>query len=180
MTPMTETVLYVLSLLTVVGDVMVGVGVLLLLIKDLKKWRKVVVKWGLGLAGLVALIATSGSLYMSEIAGLEPCKLCWLQRVSMYPLVWLLGLAVYKKKKGKEIVDYVLGMSVVGGIIAGYHYMLQNGWVNEGVSCGVVGYSVSCAKRFVLRFGYVSIPMMALTAFGMILVIMLLMKKEEK
>ena len=31
------------------------------------------------LAWFVALLATVGSLYFSEVAGFEPCRLCWYQ-----------------------------------------------------------------------------------------------------
>src|SRR4051812_21234127 len=41
----------------------------------------------LWLAWLVALTATLGSLYFSEEAGFIPCRLCWFQRIAMYPLV---------------------------------------------------------------------------------------------
>ncbi|MEG0381222.1 MAG: disulfide bond formation protein B, partial [Kurthia sp.] len=36
---------------------------------------------------VVALMATLGSLYFSEIRGYEPCELCWYQRIIMYPIV---------------------------------------------------------------------------------------------
>lgn len=51
-------------------------------------------RYALHLAWLVAIIATGGSLYMSEILLWEPCKLCWVQRIFMYPLVLLLGIAL--------------------------------------------------------------------------------------
>jgi hypothetical protein len=38
------------------------------------------------LAASVAIVATLGSLFMSEIAGFIPCRLCWVQRGFMYPL----------------------------------------------------------------------------------------------
>ena len=52
-------------------------------------------RYGLYLAWLVALTATFGSLYFSEIREFVPCELCWIQRIFMYPLVILLGVAVF-------------------------------------------------------------------------------------
>src|SRR3990167_9356357 len=43
---------------------------------------------------LVALIATSGSLFYSDVAVYEPCKLCWYHRIFMYPQVIILGIAL--------------------------------------------------------------------------------------
>lgn len=94
----------------------------------------------------------------------------------MYPLVLLLLLVAVKKDK--KIADYVMGLSLIGAVIAGYHYLMQVGVVKGG-SCAAVGYSVACAQRFVLRFSYVSIPMMALSAFLLILVTMAIVKRKK-
>src|SRR5215212_3132279 len=40
--------------------------------------------WGL------ALIATAGSLFFSEVSQFIPCRLCWFQRIAMYPLAAIL------------------------------------------------------------------------------------------
>ena len=42
------------------------------------------------LAWLVAATSMFGSLYFSEHAHFEPCKLCWYQRIAMYSLVVVL------------------------------------------------------------------------------------------
>lgn len=42
---------------------------------------------------IIALIAMIGSLYASEGLGFYPCELCWYQRIFMYPLVIILGIA---------------------------------------------------------------------------------------
>src|SRR6185295_7978736 len=54
-------------------------------------------KNGLVLAFLFSLASMLGSLFYSQIAGFPPCDLCWFQRIFMYPLVFLLGLALIKK-----------------------------------------------------------------------------------
>lgn len=126
-------------------------------------------------AFVVALIATSGSLFYSEIAGYEPCKLCWFQRIFMYPQVILLGLALWKKDYGIKLYGIVL--SAIGAVIAGYHYLLQLG-VAPALPCAAVGYSAACSQRFVLQFGYITIPMMALTAF--LLIIIFLAVRDDK
>src|SRR5215471_12279989 len=37
-------------------------------------------------AWVIALGATLGSLYFSQIANFVPCELCWFQRIAMYPM----------------------------------------------------------------------------------------------
>ena len=50
----------------------------------------------LGLAWIVSLVATLGSLYLSEVSHFPPCTLCWLQRIAMYPLVIVLGVGALR------------------------------------------------------------------------------------
>ncbi|PIR74105.1 MAG: disulfide bond formation protein B [Candidatus Magasanikbacteria bacterium CG10_big_fil_rev_8_21_14_0_10_47_10] len=124
---------------------------------------------------VVALIATTGSLFYSEIAGYAPCMLCWYQRIMMYPQVLLLGMAQAKKDAG--IAAYGLVLSTVGLVIAGFHYIEQVTY-NPLLPCSDLGYAASCTDRFFLNFGYITIPMMAMTAFGLIILAMLSVKKK--
>lgn len=128
-------------------------------------------------AFLVAATAAMGSLFYSEIAGYEPCKLCWFERIFMYPQAILFGVSLWKKDKG--IVDYSIILSSIGALIAGYHYLLQLGVVSS-VACSAVGYSVSCSKVFVMQYGYITIPLMAFTAFILLLLFMISFKIYKK
>ena len=134
-------------------------------------------RWGLELSLVVALTATGGSLIFSEVLGLPPCKLCWFQRIFMYPLVPILTLAV--GKKDKQVAEYVLVVAAIGAVIAGYHYALQ---LNPGLptTCGTVGLSVSCTENFFLALGYITIPLMSLSAFLLIGALMVAMLVEFK
>ena len=130
------------------------------------------------LAFIVALVATLGSLFYSEIIGYEPCTLCWFQRIFMYPQVILLGMLLWKKR-GAGIVDGNIILSIIGTAIALYHYLLQTG-LTPGLPCSVTGYSVSCSERFVMSFGYITIPLMTLTAFVLITLLLGISKIQEK
>src|SRR4051795_2505719 len=79
-----------------------------------------------GMAWVVAILATVGSLYFSEIAHYEPCRLCWFQRIAMYPLVVVVfGLAL--RRDGRNALLYALAMPVVGAGVSIYHeYILYN------------------------------------------------------
>lgn len=118
---------------------------------------------------IVAAMAMGSSFFYSEVAGFAPCTLCWYQRILMYPQVFLLGLALLRKERA--IVPYSILLSAVGGTIAGYHYLLQIGVVPE-LPCAATGYSVACSQRFVLSLGYITIPMMAFSAFVLIVLLM--------
>lgn len=160
-----------LSSLTLVGQLAVlGILVASIMYKKRKIGSQVlyfVAAHSIWLSFLVALTATLGSLFYSEIAGFEPCKLCWFQRIFMYPMVLLLGIAWWKNDKG--IFRYTVALSIAGALIAAYHYLLQIGVAPALIPCSVLGYSVSCSQKFTMTFGYITIPLMSLTAFLMIL-----------
>jgi disulfide bond formation protein DsbB len=117
------------------------------------------------LIGFVASAsATLGSLTYSDVIGYAPCVLCWFQRIFMYPQVILSGMALHRRDLGLRA--YGLVLSIIGGAIALWHYLGQLGFGT--LPCSAVGYSVSCAERFVMQFGYITIPMMAFSAFALI------------
>ena len=124
-------------------------------------------------AFVIALIATVGSLFYSEIAGYIPCKLCWYQRIFMYPLPILLGIALFKKDN--KISHYVIPLSIIGGIISIYHYTTQI--LNNSVICSAE--SASCASKIFFSYGYITIPIMALTAFALIIVLTYITNKNN-
>ena len=48
-------------------------------------------------AAAIATVCTAGSLYLSEVAEFTPCKLCWYQRIAMYPSALLLVMAAARR-----------------------------------------------------------------------------------
>jgi disulfide bond formation protein DsbB len=120
-------------------------------------------------AWAVALVATLGSLYFSEVAHFEPCRLCWFQRIAMYPLaVLLLGIAI--RRDVANGFWYALPFPIVGAGISIYHeYVIYNPSA-ESAACRR---GVSCTVRWFEKFGYVEIPTLALTAFLAIIVLLL-------
>ncbi len=179
-----DTVTITLSQLTIIGDaILVGAGMVFLLglvgvkFEVTEKITKLVWKHGLWLALFVALLAMMGSLFFSEGAGFEPCKLCWFQRILMYPQVIILLLAALRRDK--KVAIYSLSLSLVGLVIALYHYYVQVSGV-EILPCSVVGYSVSCTKNFFLRYGYITIVVMSATAFGLISMLMAIVLNEKE
>jgi disulfide bond formation protein DsbB len=150
-------------------------------VKSLKPQRQRVegyfAKNSIKFALVVSLVATLGSLYFSEVRGFEPCKLCWLQRIFMYPLPIILGISLYKKMK--DVGSYVLPMSIIGMAIAAYHYYYQVTG-SSLIPCSSVGFSVSCSERFFTYWGYITIPWMSLSAFVLIASLMFIARRSPK
>src|SRR5437868_7929611 len=72
----------------------------------------------------VALVATAGSLFYSEYAKFIPCRLCWFQRIGMYPLVAILLIAAIRKDvRGGAL--YALPLPILGSLVATYHIYIE-------------------------------------------------------
>ena len=128
---------------------------------------------------VVSIVATSGSLFFSEVLHFEPCKLCWFQRISMYPQVVLFAVALWVREY-RAIIRSSAILSGIGAVIAIFHYTLQmssNPAITDLAPCSL--YGGSCTEYYILQFGYITIPMMALTAFTLILLLLFLHKGSQ-
>jgi disulfide bond formation protein DsbB len=121
----------------------------------------------------VAAVATLGSLYLSEIADLAPCKLCWFQRIFMYPLVVVLGVAAWRRDASVRLTTMLLAW--IGAAIAVYHYAIQRYPSLGGGSCDA---SAPCSAAYIWQWDFISIPYMAASAFGLILVLMFALRSN--
>ncbi len=117
----------------------------------------------------VALLATAGSLYFSESANYTPCTLCWYQRIAMYPLVLILGIAIVRRDTAVRI--YAIPVALVGAAIASYHYLLE--WFPE-IDTGACSAVIPCTQVWFREFGFVSMPLLALVAFGLVITFLLI------
>jgi disulfide bond formation protein DsbB len=107
----------------------------------------------------VATASTVGSLIYSEGYGMEPCRLCWYQRIAMYPLVLILLVAVAAADRAAW--RYVVPLAGAGSLISIYHLVVQ--WTPAETGACELG--VPCSLRYVEEFGFVTIPFMALAGF---------------
>ena len=176
---MTPTINFILSVLTFLAQVFLA-GLLLLAMLSIENLKKNSAKFlseknALWAVFFISLLATSGSLFYSQIAGFPPCELCWFQRIFMYPQVVILGVALLKKES--QILDYSLALASVGTLISLYHNYIIYAAV-ESNTCLLS--AISCTTKVVLGLGYVTIPLMALTAFVAILAILLLQRLGNK
>ncbi|CAM4258725.1 disulfide bond formation protein B [Bordetella muralis] len=119
---------------------------------------------GLVLAWATALGATLSALFIGEVLGQTPCVLCWYQRIFMFPLCWILGVACYREDYG--VWRYASPLALVGGGIAGYHTLLYWHVIEPEIS--VCSAASSCSGAAMTIFGSVPLPFLSLLAFTMI------------
>lgn len=136
-------------------------------------------KYVLEIGFLVSLGSMLGSLFYSNILGYEPCEFCWWQRIMLYPQTVLFAVAMYYKKK-LGIVDSIaikasLILSSIGAALALFQYYGQ--MFDPSLLAACVATGPSCSKLYFVSYGYITIPMMSLTAFALLIVTVLTHKK---
>jgi disulfide bond formation protein DsbB len=119
-------------------------------------------------ATTVALVATAGSLFLSQVWGLVPCELCWYQRILMYPLVVVLGVAALDERP--RIYRTVLPLSVGGAAVAAYH-----SWVQLQTAAGSCSIGSCGAVLYRLEPLGLTIPNLSLVAFLLVTAAMVLL-----
>jgi len=157
---LTEQINSILFILTILGFIFIITLVFsFIFVRKTNKLIGFVTKNSIPLALLISLMATLGSLFYSEVAGFAPCDLCWFQRIFMYPQVILLGLAWWKKKD--TVIDYSLILILIGSLFSLYHNYIYYTAQTTGF-CSIVS---PCTQKYILGFGFITIPLMAIIAF---------------
>ncbi len=115
---------------------------------------------------LVAFGAFILSLFYSQVVGFPPCDLCWIQRIFLYPQLVLFSMELYKRDR--SIVDFSIVFASIGSLVSIYHVYVENGGTS-GLSCATgtalsgVANTGTCAVKYIYEFGYITMPVMALT-----------------
>jgi disulfide bond formation protein DsbB len=120
------------------------------------------------LAWFVALGATVGSLYFSEVANFNPCRFCWFQRIAMYPLAVILLVGALRKDPG--VRWYAVPLAAIGAAISAWHSLIEWRPALDSGECEFQG--PSCTFVWFREFG-LSLANMALIGFLTILILLL-------
>lgn len=131
----------------------------------------------LAAAWIVALVATLAALFIGEVMGKAPCTLCWYQRIAMFPLALILGVAALDGDRTG--VRYGLPLALAGLAFAAWHSLLFAGVIPEAIKpCTRDG--PSCSGPDMTLFGWLPIPYLALAAFAMIAALLTLSLRSNR
>jgi disulfide bond formation protein DsbB len=123
---------------------------------------------------VLAAIATLGSLFFSEVMEIQPCVLCWYQRIFMYPLVVIFLVGMFPLDR--NVVRYALPIAVIGWGTSVYHYLLYSGYIPENMQPCSQG--VSCTEVNLELLGFITIPMLSILSYTVIIALLLVFKKR--
>lgn len=120
-----------------------------------KNWTLLLLAW------LIATTATLGALFIGEVMLMTPCTLCWYQRIFMFPIAIILGIACFADDRQGAV--YTLALALGGLAMAGYHTLLVAGLIPKSwVPCSA---GVSCADQKLEILNGIQIPWLSLVAF---------------
>ncbi len=134
-----------------------------------RKWRPLGAAWG------VAIVSSLAVLFIGEVMGQVPCNLCWFQRVFMFPLAILLGIAAFRSDR--HIVPYGIVMAAGGGLVALYHLLLYTGFISAPIIPCDGGPSCSGGS---MRIAGMPLPLLSLAAFSAIFGLLLIFQRRLK
>jgi disulfide bond formation protein DsbB len=165
--------LALLAVVAEVGSLVLAVTLVARALRPKAEWPREVLS-GVGplalvLAAAVATVAMLGSLYYSEVANFPPCRLCWYQRICMYPLVPILAIAAARRDRG--VRWYALPLAVTGAAISTWHILVERFPSLESGACDPAN---PCSIIWVEKLGYLTIPTMALSGFVAIALLLVL------
>jgi len=128
-------------------------------------------RFSLYFAFVIALVASIGSLYSSQILNMKPCVFCWYQRAFMFPLAIILGIAAYKKD-GK-IFPYIIALPIIGAMIAFVQSLFS--YLNiTNLVCGL-----ECTGKSQKIFGFLDMSIASFIAFSSIIFLLVIAKKKK-
>jgi len=126
-------------------------------------------------AWLLAVVATASALFIGEVMLMLPCQLCWYQRICMFPLAIILGMACYSDDRRGAF--YALPLALIGAGIALYHTLLLAEFIPKAwIPCSA---GVSCADQKLEILNGTPIPWLSLAAFVAIAALLLLFLRKN-
>jgi disulfide bond formation protein DsbB len=119
-------------------------------------------KYFLYFAWVISLIAFIFSFYYGEIFHLDPCRLCWYQRIALFPLTFILGVAIYQNDR--EVFRYAFPLALFGTFVAFYQALsIHFPFLQQALECGK-----ECAKPIFVLWGWITFPDLSFIAFLLI------------
>ncbi len=132
--------------------------------------------YALYLAWIIACLGTIGALYFEQMDHLAPCNLCWYQRMGLFPLVIILGMAAFRGVL--KIIPYVLPQIFLGGLVALAQILVQEKIIST--SLALCGKGSSCLEKIDLGLGFITPPILSFLAFAAMAILLIYAQKNNK
>jgi len=124
---------------------------------------------------VIALVGLVTSLFFGEMLHYEPCRLCWYQRICLFPLALLLGIGAYRDDE--RIIPYAIPLCILGAALA--FYQVLGIFFPQTSTTALCGYNAHCSEGVPSLWGFLSFPLLSLLAFLAMLFFLWFHKKES-
>jgi disulfide bond formation protein DsbB len=118
-------------------------------------------RYGLYCAWVLACFGVIGSLFFSEVRHLQPCTLCWYQRLALFPLALILGFGTYLGDR--HVVRYSLPLVSLGLLFAFYQIGIQE--IPDWDPIELCGAGPDCSEKVLIGLGNITLPMLSALNF---------------
>ena len=81
-----------------------------------------------------SLLAIFFALYIENILGYEPCKLCLYQRIPYVAAIFI-SFVGYNYFKNDNILILIILVFLISTLLSGYHYGIENNIFEESIGC---------------------------------------------
>jgi len=89
----------------------------------------------LGLVAAISMAALFGALYFQYVEGLEPCRLCLLQRVPYVMAIYLAFFGMLEKRQTSFFLGLLVLVFLANSVLAFYHTGVEQHWWADLISC---------------------------------------------
>jgi|JI8StandDraft_1071087.scaffolds.fasta_scaffold17143_2 disulfide bond formation protein DsbB len=174
-----QTIIQIANFCAGVSTILFFIGALLLVMSFFVRneffshVKRLTAQYALHIGLVVSFIAVAGSLFYSEVAGYEPCTLCWWVRVAVYPMLVVFAVGLYNKDMKVFLTTLFLS---IGGLFFSIQHNIMS-WT--GVDLGICADGALCNKMYVNEFGFVTIPLMGLGVLVFLFMLSLVMRKTD-
>ena len=133
-------------------------------------------QWLLFIAWLVALASLLITLYASDVLAIPVCHLCWYQRICIYPLVLILGIATFRNDG--NIAIYTIPLAAVGALFALYQYLQQ--MIPGFKPIDVCAIGPNCSDIHIKLLGFITYPFLSMLVCIFIIVLLGVAKRLQR
>lgn len=128
-------------------------------------------------AWVMALFASSASIYFIEIVGNSAATLCWFERMLMFGLLLMLTVAILRHDL--NVRYFAIPFLLLGIPSALYQQLVHWNIVSVApAACSATG-TIACTTKFFELFGFVTQATLCLTAFLVIAALLYRLKPAK-
>jgi disulfide bond formation protein DsbB len=135
-------------------------------------------KYGLYAVWVIAMLATFGSLYLNEMQSLPFCHLCLYQKICMYPLSIIVGLAAWRGNLG--IASYLLPQTFIGFTLALFQILIQSFSIRSFFPIQLCTPGPDCAETIAFGIESITLPILSAIAFFTINALLFVIRHTAK